>query len=115
MEAVDNASFRPGRFHLTVQLFPPELNGREAILEHYLGKVKRGPDVDVSSLARRTVGFTGAHLEILVKQAALRATIERAEFVTMEHLEFALDKIVVGKRLNKTLFYRLFISSRTFA
>ena len=98
MEALDPALLRPGRFDVKVQVSAPELSGRKAILEHYLGQVRRGNDVDVDSLARLTVGFSGAQLENMVNQAALKAGIEGAKVVARRHLEFARDKIVMGKR-----------------
>lgn len=101
---LDKAVVRSGRFDLTVRLPAPDLDERKAILELYLRKVKRGEDVDVESLARRTVGLTGADLENLVNQAALRSTKEGAQFVTKDHIEFARDNIFLGKLLNATLY-----------
>ena len=96
---LDKALLRSGRFDVEVQVPAPDLNGRREILEHYLSKVKRGYDVDTNILARRTIGLTGADLENMVNQAALRAAIEGAAFVLRNHLEFAHDKIVMGKGL----------------
>ena len=82
-----------------MQVPTPKLDGRREILDHYLSKVKRGKDADANILARRTVGLTGADLENIVNQAALRAGMEGADSVTRKHLEFALDKIVMGRCL----------------
>ena len=100
MESLDEAFLRPGRFDVTVQVPVPALNGRKAILEYYLGKVKRGNDVDVESLARRTIGFSAALLANLVNQATLKASVEGAQAVFRRHLEFACDKITLGKRFH---------------
>lgn len=53
--------------------------------------------MDVKKLARGTTGTTGADLENLVNQAALKAAMDGASEVTMSHLEFALDKVFMGK------------------
>lgn len=62
----------------------------------YLGQI-RSTGVDVDVLARGTTGFTGADLENMVNQAALRAAIDGAETVTMKYLENARDKVLMGK------------------
>ena len=90
------ALLRPGRFDVEVQVSRPDLKGRHDILDHYLSKIKVGRDVDVDKIARGTTGVTGAELENLVNQAALKAAIDGALLVTMDHLEFARDKILMG-------------------
>lgn len=55
------------------------------------------PAVDAEIIARGTVGFSGAELENLVNQAALKAAVDEKEMVTMKDLEFAKDKILMGK------------------
>lgn len=54
-------------------------------------------DVDAEIIARGTVGFSGAELENLVNQAALKAAVDGKEMVTIKELEFAKDKIIMGK------------------
>lgn len=93
---LDKALLRPGRFDVEVQVPVPDLNGRKEILQLYLGKVKMADDVDVNVLARGTTGFTGADLENLVNQAALRAAIDEAEAVSMNYLENSRDKVLMG-------------------
>lgn len=55
------------------------------------------PAVDAEIIARGTVGFSGAELENLVNQAALKAAVDEKEMVTMKDLEFAKDKILMGE------------------
>jgi hypothetical protein len=64
--------------------------------------------VDVEILARGTTGFTGADLENMVNQAALRAAIDGADSVTMKYLENARDKVLMGMISDTCT--RLFIS-----
>lgn len=53
--------------------------------------------VEAEIIARGTVGFSGAELENLVNQAALKAAVDEKEMVTMKDLEFAKDKILMGE------------------
>lgn len=93
---LDKALLRPGRFDVEVRVFPPDLKGRRDILSHYLSKVKVGPDLDVDKIARSTTGCTGADLENMVNQAALKAAMDGERFVSMVHMEFARDKVLMG-------------------
>lgn len=77
----------------------PDYEGRVEIIRLYLQKVKYGPDVNVEKLSRGTTGFTGADIENLVNQAALKAAMDGADFVQQKHLEFARDKILMGQWL----------------
>lgn len=95
-EDLDKALLRPGRFDVEVMVPAPEYKGRKEILDYYLGRVKKGDDVDVETLARGTTGFTGADLENMVNQAALRAAVEGADRVFKKHLDFARDKVIMG-------------------
>lgn len=52
--------------------------------------------VEAEIIARGTVGFSGAELENLVNQAALKAAVDGKDMVTMKELEFAKDKILMG-------------------
>lgn len=74
----------------------PDLTGRKEILSLYLSRVLT-KSIDVELLARGTTGFTGADLENMVNQAALKAAIDGADSVTMKYLESARDKVLMGK------------------
>ncbi|KAM7369702.1 hypothetical protein PAMP_011005 [Pampus punctatissimus] len=95
-EALDNALVRPGRFDMQVTVPRPDVKGRTEILNWYLSKIKVDTAVDAEIIARGTVGFSGAELENLVNQAALKAAVDEKEMVTMKDLEFAKDKILMG-------------------
>uniref|UniRef100_A0A3Q1FN98 ATP-dependent zinc metalloprotease YME1L1 n=1 Tax=Acanthochromis polyacanthus TaxID=80966 RepID=A0A3Q1FN98_9TELE len=95
-EALDNALVRPGRFDMQVTVPRPDVKGRTEILNWYLSKIKVDPAVNAEIIARGTVGFSGAELENLVNQAALKAAVDGKEMVTMKDLEFAKDKILMG-------------------
>lgn len=95
-EALDNALVRPGRFDMLVTVPIPDVKGRTEILQWYLEKIKVDSAVDAKIIARGTVGFSGAELENLVNQAALKAASDGKDLVTMKELEFAKDKILMG-------------------
>ncbi|XP_031415949.1 ATP-dependent zinc metalloprotease YME1L1b isoform X2 [Clupea harengus] len=95
-EALDSALIRPGRFDMQVNVPRPDVKGRTEILKWYLRKIKVDTAVEPGVIARGTVGFTGAELENLVNQAALKAAVDGKDMVTMRELEFAKDKILMG-------------------
>lgn len=92
---LDPALLRPGRFDVQVVVPVPDFSGRKEIISMYLDKILH-KDIDIPMLARGTTGFTGADLENMINQAALRAAIDGAEVVTMKHLENARDKVLMG-------------------
>ncbi|XP_012535673.1 ATP-dependent zinc metalloprotease YME1L [Monomorium pharaonis] len=92
---LDKALMRPGRFDVEIYVNKPDYFGRKEILDLYLSRILTH-EVDTVYLARCTTGFTGADLENMVNQAALRAAIDEADCVTMKHLEYARDKVLMG-------------------
>lgn len=92
---LDKALLRPGRFDVEVVVPVPDFIGRQQIIELYLQKILH-KHIDIQKIASGTTGFTGADLENMVNQAALRAAIDGADVVTMKHIEYARDKILMG-------------------
>lgn len=86
-EELDKALLRPGRFDVEVTVPAPDLKGREELFEYYLGKVKVSSDVSAQMLARNTTGFTGADIENMINQAALRAAMDGCSYVSMAQME----------------------------
>ena len=95
-DSLDAALVRPGRFDKMVNVGIPDIKGRTQILELYLGKSPTADDVDVDRLARATTGMTGADLANLVNTAALRASVQKLDAITMSMLEYAREKIQMG-------------------
>lgn len=95
-QLLDKALTRPGRFDRNVAVPLPDVRGRMAILKHHMKNVQISTDVDESILARGTTGFSGAELENLVNQAAVRASRMKALKVGMLDFEWAKDKIMMG-------------------
>ena len=95
-DILDNALLRPGRFDRQVYVGMPDIKGREEILKvHSRGKIL-GEDVDLSNIAKGTIGFTGADLENLLNEAALLAAREDKRVITMEDIEKATLKVIAG-------------------
>jgi len=95
-DVLDPALLRPGRFDRQVVVPLPDIRGREAILKVHMRKVPLGEDIDAKVIARGTPGFSGADLANLVNEAALFAARDNAKEVTMDHLDRAKDKIMMG-------------------
>lgn len=95
-ELLDKALVRPGRFDRHVNVPLPDVRGRIQILKHHMKNIQFENDVDVSSIARGTPGFSGADLANLVNQAAVKASREGCREVMLRHMEFAKDKILMG-------------------
>lgn len=87
---------RPGRFDVQVTVAIPDLASRKEILSYYLDKLKLAEDIDLDVIAKRTFGFSGADIENMCNQAALRAAIDNEIGVTMKHLDDARDKVIMG-------------------
>jgi cell division protease FtsH len=95
-DVLDPALLRPGRFDRQVVVPLPDIRGREAILKVHMRKVPLSENVDAKVIARGTPGFSGADLANLVNEAALFAARDNAKAVTMDHLDRAKDKIMMG-------------------
>lgn len=95
-DVLDPALLRPGRFDRHVVIERPDWRDREKILQVHVRKITMNGRIDLGVIARGTPGMTGADLENLVNEAAILASRENAQAVTMEHLEQAKDKILMG-------------------
>ncbi|PRY68200.1 ATP-dependent zinc metalloprotease FtsH [Halomonas ventosae] len=95
-DVLDPALLRPGRFDRQVVVPLPDIRGREHILNVHLRKVPLADDVKPSLIARGTPGFSGADLANLVNEAALFAARRNKRLVSMEELDMAKDKIMMG-------------------
>jgi cell division protease FtsH len=95
-EILDPALLRPGRFDRQILVDRPDKQGRIQILRVHAKKIKLAQDVSLEQIAALTPGFTGADLANLVNEAALLATRRRAQAVTMEDFNQAIERIVAG-------------------
>jgi ATP-dependent Zn protease/DNA-binding transcriptional regulator YiaG len=95
-DVLDPALLRPGRFDRQIVIDGPDIKGREEILKVHIKDKKVSPDVNLNEIARRTPGFSGADLANLCNEAALLAARRDKEFITMEELEEAIDRVMAG-------------------
>lgn len=95
-DILDPAILRPGRFDRRVYIGIPDVREREAILNVHTKNKKLAPDVDLSSIAKSTTGFTPADLENLTNEAALLAAREDKKFITPDIFDEATIKVVAG-------------------
>ncbi|GGC75199.1 ATP-dependent zinc metalloprotease FtsH [Chelatococcus reniformis] len=95
-EILDPALLRAGRFDRQVLVDRPDKVGRVQILAVHLRKAKLAPDVSAEQIAALTPGFTGADLANLVNEATLLATRRKADAVTMDDFNNAVERIVAG-------------------
>ena len=95
-DILDPALLRPGRFDRQILVNYPDIKGREEILKVHTKNKPLGPDVVLKTIAKTTVGFTGADLENLVNEASLLAARANRKAITMEDIEEATIKVVAG-------------------
>jgi len=95
-DILDPALLRPGRFDRQIGVDAPDLKGRQKILEvHGRGK-PLSPSVDLSVIARKTPGFTGADLANVLNEAALLTARSNAQLIDMRALDEAIDRVIAG-------------------
>ena len=102
-DVLDPALLRPGRFDRHVTVDRPTMKGRQAILKVHVRDVPLAVDVDLQRVAEATVGLTGADLQNLVNEAALWATRNDKQTVSMDDFEYARDKILMGAKREELL------------
>jgi cell division protease FtsH len=101
-DVLDPALQRPGRFDRQIVVDLPDLKGRDEILRVHARNVRLAEGADLSRVARGTPGFTGADLEALVNEGAIRAAVHGRDRVAMEDLEEARDKVCYGREKKRS-------------
>jgi cell division protease FtsH len=103
LEKLDKALLRPGRFDRQVFVPPPDMRGRQQILEvHSKGK-PLAQDVDLERVARHGAGLTGADLANLVNESAILAGREKRDFITQRDFDDAFERVVAGLQTRKVI------------
>jgi cell division protease FtsH len=95
-DILDPALLRPGRFDRQIVVDRPDLRGREGILKVHAKGKPVADDIDLSIVARRTPGFTGADLANVVNEAALLAARREKDEITNSELGEAIDRVMAG-------------------
>ena len=102
LEKLDPALLRPGRFDRQVFVTPPDVNGRERILEVHT-RNKPVHDVDLSTVAAKTSGLTGADLANLANEASIRCARRHGIALTRHDFDEALERIIAGVQSRRVL------------
>jgi len=95
-DILDPALLRPGRFDRQVAVEPPDLKGRERILQVHAQGKPMAPGVDLTAVARRTPGFTGADLANVLNESALLTARRSAQVIDDSALDEAIDRVIAG-------------------
>ncbi|MEN6449262.1 MAG: ATP-dependent zinc metalloprotease FtsH [Thermoguttaceae bacterium] len=102
-DVLDPALLRPGRFDRHITVDRPTYKGRLAVFEVHTQNVPLDIDVDLDQLAAGTVGLTGADIRNLVNEAALWASRNDKDCVSMADFEYARDKLLMGSKREDVL------------
>lgn len=100
-DLLDPALTRPGRFDRTVVVDLPDQEGRLHILKIHTRRRPLADDVDLREVARETYGFSGAHLESVVNEAAIHALRCKRKRITADDFREAVEKVMMGERLDR--------------
>ncbi len=99
-EMLDKALLRPGRFDRQIMIAPPDLKGREAILEIHAKNKQFSEKINLKTIAEDTSGFTGAELANILNEAAILAAINNHKAIEQDDIEEAVKKVTVGLEKN---------------
>lgn len=95
-DILDPAILRPGRFDRKITVSRPDVKGREEILAVHARKKPLGDDVNLKEIAQTTAGFSGADLENLLNEAAIRAAREGRRYIDQKDIRAAFIKVGIG-------------------
>ena len=95
-DILDPALLRPGRFDRQIVVDRPDLEGRKGILKVHARGKPFDETVDLTTIARRTPGFTGADLSNVVNESALLAARWGKKAISMKEVEEAIDRVMAG-------------------
>ena len=96
VDILDPAILRPGRFDRKITVSPPDVGGREEILNVHAKNKPLAEDVDLKQVAQTTAGFTGADLENLLNESAIQAAKENRSFIKQDDIRRSFIKVGIG-------------------
>ncbi|KIL40036.1 ATPase [Gordoniibacillus kamchatkensis] len=100
-ELLDSALLRPGRFDRHIEVDLPDKKGRLSILNIHAKNKPLAADVNLEQVAEQTFGFSGAHLESVLNEAAIYALRHEDEEIAQKHLSLAIDKVMMGEKTDR--------------
>ena len=101
-DILDPALLRPGRFDRIVRVDLPDKHGRLRILQIHAKGKPFAPEVDLERIAQETYGFSGAHLENVLNEAAINALRRSSEVIEPSDIQEAIEKVMLGEKLDRT-------------
>lgn len=102
-DVLDPALMRPGRFDRQIYVNPPDVKGREGILKVHARNKPLDESVDFKTLAKITVGFTGADIENMLNEAAILAAREGRPKIIMSDITEGINKVTMGPQKKSRL------------
>jgi len=96
IDILDPAIKRAGRFDRQITVGNPNLKERLAILKVHARGKKLDPNVSLTLVAQRTIGFSGADLANVLNEAAILATRLKQPFISMDEINTSIDRVVIG-------------------
>lgn len=103
VDILDPAIMRPGRFDRKIGVGSPDVRGREDILKVHAKNKPLGDDVDLAQIAKTTAGFTGADLENLLNEAAIRTAKDNRSYITQQDIKASFVKVGIGSEKKSKL------------
>lgn len=96
-ETLDPALLRPGRLDRKIVVGLPDRIGRESLFKVHTRKKPMASNIDYTDLSAKTGGMSGADIARVVNEAALLAVREKSKEISGEHLELAVEYVVLGR------------------
>lgn len=100
-DMLDDALLRPGRFDRHIEVALPDKRSRKHILQLHASNKKLAEDINFDELAKDTYQFSGAQLEAVMNEAAIYAMREQFEVIQQQHIQAAIDKVLLGEKNNR--------------
>jgi ATP-dependent metalloprotease FtsH len=100
-DMLDPALMRPGRFDRAVKVDLPDKDGRLHILKLHVKGKPLSANVNLEKIAQETFGFSGAHLENLLNEAAILAMRQEEKEIDHDHIVEAIDKVIIGEKADR--------------
>src|SRR3989339_111445 len=101
-DMLDPALIRAGRFDRNINIPLPDLKDREEIIKIHMRGKPFSTEVDINKIAKKTVGFSGADIENMINEAAIKAAREDRDKVNAADVDEASLKVTMGSE-RKTL------------
>ena len=100
-DILDEALLRPGRFDRHIEVALPDKQSRKHILQLHAANKNLADNINFDELAKDTYQFSGAQLEAVMNEAAIYAMREGRELIEQEHIQNAIDKVLLGEKNNR--------------